>query len=147
MSLIFPWNIVSARSTGITGSFVTGPGILTGTEIDNATARDTYLALELLIVANDTDYPPSIGDRFDIYIIYATDGTNYESSTDPALLSKSPDATIVYAASGISTRKQTFVSIPIGPFKFKLVVKSVVYEEVHVTLKAYTYCEQAALNT
>jgi len=79
----------------------------------------------------------------ELYVLYAVDGTNYEDGdatpTDP----HKGMAAVFFDDGGTGAQKQTVVSVPLMPFKFKLLLKSELDQTASsVTLLAYTHNEE-----
>ena len=141
MAVTFPWDSATSRPSGISNTcFIYGTGRFS-TEIDNATFRDTWLALELLV--EEEEYTPTANKPIEIFLLYAFDGTNYETGNTSTKPLKPPVATMLLP--NTFPLRQTAGSIPLAPFKLKLLVFGGDFdEEVQITLKTYTYREQVA---
>lgn len=85
--------------------------------IDNATNLDEYLALTILLGS----WTPAVTDSIEAYLLYAPDGTNYESGSSSFL----PPADRLWRSRLLSTdtsaaAKRVVMWGPILPFKFKV---------------------------
>ena len=85
--------------------------------IDNATNLDEYLALTIVLGS----WTPTVTDSIEAYLLYAPDGTNYESGSTSFL----PPADRLWRSRLLSTdtsaaAKRVVMWGPILPFKFKL---------------------------
>lgn len=85
--------------------------------IDNATNKDLFLT----VTAEFGSWTPTVNDYFELYALYAPDGSNYESGSSSYL----PTATHLWGYAGLSTgtsaaAKRVIIRRPILPFKLKL---------------------------
>ena len=85
--------------------------------IDNATNKDKFLTIEALFGS----WTPTVNDLVEFYLLYAADGTNYESGSTTFL----PTLDRLWRSRRLSTDtsaavKRVIVHGPILPFKFKV---------------------------
>lgn len=85
--------------------------------IDNATNLDQFLAITI----NLGSWTPATSDYLELYLLYAADGTNYESGSSSYL----PEADRLWISKSLSTdtsaaAKRFTVWRPIRPFKTKV---------------------------
>jgi len=134
------WTTGASRTTGISTASLNAGANLLGSAIDNATNKDRWLTCELTWTCTVAS---TAGKAVELYVLYAVDGTNYEDGdatpTDPA----KGMAAAFFDDGGTGAQKQTVVSIPIMPFKFKLLLKSELDQNAtSVTLLAYSHDEE-----
>lgn len=84
--------------------------------VDNATNLDQYAAVEVVLGS----WTPAVTDSIELYLLYAFDGTNYESGSSTFL----PPADRLWRSRLLSTdtsaaAKRVMMWGPILPFKFK----------------------------
>lgn len=133
----FPWNTPSSRSTGIAASndFANATGLLSS-EIDNSSYLDTHMSLQL---AFTPEAAPTAGVVFNLYILYAVDGTNYEDGGTALQPVKMPVENVPCQAN-TNAQKVTVEGIQISPYKFKVLVwNATAKQHDAVTLLAYTH--------
>lgn len=85
--------------------------------IDNAANLDQFLAVTI----NLGSWTPTVNDYMELYLLYAADGTNYESGSSSYL----PEADRIWISKSLSTdttaaAKRFTVWRPIRPFKTKV---------------------------
>lgn len=85
--------------------------------IDNAANKDMFLA----VTAEFGSWTPAVTDYFELYALYAPDGTNYETGSSSYL----PVPGRLWASEGLSTgttaaAKRVVLWRPIRPFKTKI---------------------------
>jgi len=129
----------ASRTTGIASASLTAGANSLGSEIDNTANKDRWATLELTFTCSTAATARKVVEA---YLIYATDGTNYEDGdgtpTDPA---KSPAG--VFVNRNVTTQQKTTITgIPLEPLKFKLLLKSELNQDAtSLTLLCYTYNE------
>ena len=138
MANAIKWTTPTSRTTGIAAPSLSAGANYLGSAIDNDTNKDRWLHLDIEMTHGSS---PTANTVHEIYLIYAIDGTNYEDggvSVDP---SKNP--TLLFAVKAqTTTQRQSFVNIPIAPFKFKILIKSEVSQTATPTILAYTSNEE-----
>lgn len=132
------WKAPTSRTSGISAASLNAGANLLGSEINNETNLDRYLNLELTWTCSTASV---LNEVVEVYLLYAIDGTNYEDggvSVDPIKVQIS-----FFSDNGLTTaQKQAKVSIPIPPFKFKILIKSeLTNNATSVTVDAETYNE------
>lgn len=132
------WKAPTNRTSGISADTIAAASNEIGSEIDNETNKDRYLALELTWTCSTASTENEV---MEVRILYAIDGTNYEDGSDSVDSKKSPIGFFVDDG-GTAAQKQTITGIPIKPFKFKLLLTSALTNSASsVTLDAETYNE------
>lgn len=115
------WSAPTSITTGISAGSLNAGANLLGSEYDNETQQYRWAMATLTWTCSTASTAHEV---VELYLIYATDGTNYEdggTSVDPY---KAPVATFKDDG-GTGAQKQTAqVLIPLGPFKFKPLIKS-----------------------
>ena len=115
MPNLVKWSSPTNVSAPISGaSAVANAGAL-GTEYDNETAKNRFATFELNFTHGSA---PTANRVWLLYILLATDGTNYEdgdASTKPAKMH-----TIAFPVRAVTTSQRvTIPNVLIPPFKFK----------------------------
>jgi hypothetical protein len=133
------WKAPTSRTSGISSASINAGTNSLGSEIDNETNLDRWLALNLTWTCSSA---ATAGKVIEAYIIYDVTSAAYEdggASEDPA---KSPVAVFVDDG-GTGEQQQTVEDIPIKPFAFKILLKSELDQNAtSVTLLAETYNEE-----
>jgi hypothetical protein len=133
------WKGGTSRSTGINSAGVNAGANQLGSEIDNAANKDRFASLDLTFSCASA---PTANTVWEVYVLYAIDGSNYEdggAALDPA---KNPVGTIA-ARAVTGAQRQTLMNVPILPFKFKLLLKSELDQNAtSVTMLCYTHNEE-----
>jgi hypothetical protein len=133
------WNAPTPLVSGIAAASLSSGANILGSEIDNESNLDRFLAVELTFTCA---VAPTANGTIELYVIYALDGTNYErgdaTPTDPT---KAAAATFAAASVTVAQTGARF-NIPIGPFAFKILLKSEIDRDATaVTVDAYSYNE------
>lgn len=133
------WTTATSRTSGISSESINAGANNLGGEIDNGTNKDRFASLDLTFSCASA---PTANTVWEVYVLYAIDGTNYEdggSSVDPP---KNPVGTIA-ARAVTGAQRQTLMNVPILPFKFKLLLKSELDQNAtSVTMLCYTHNEE-----
>jgi hypothetical protein len=113
-----------------------------GAEISNATAKNRFLALELVLATQGS--ARTAGAFVAVYINYAADGSTYDDTSNKAFA----EMICVFSLDAATTaRRLTKVNIPIPPVDFKLLVLNdtgQAFASSGNTLKYITYNETVA---
>lgn len=127
----------SSRSTGISSQSIADGASYAGSEIDNATNKDTLMSVEL---AWSYGTAPTADKTVELHVLYAIDGTNYEDLSVHTLRSA-----VSPPADTSSYRRLLLDAVPIAPFKFKLAVKNTdTGQSITATVTAYTWQQELA---
>lgn len=136
------WTAGTSRTSGISEAAITAGANYLGSEIDNSTNKDKYLSVDLAFTCGSA---PTANTIVELYILYSINGTDYEDggvSVDPKKLY----ACQPFAARAVTTEQRgTRVNIPIAPFKFKILLKSDLNQNISLaTLLAFTHDNEIA---
>lgn len=127
----------SSRSTGISSQSIADGASYTGSEIDNATNKDTLMSVEL---AWSYSTAPTADKTVELHMLYSLDGTNYEE-----LSTQTMRAVVSPPADTSSHRRLLLDGVPIQPFPFKLAVKNTdTGQSITATVTAYTWQQELA---
>ena len=120
--------------TGILDAALTAGANIVSAEIDNRDARLTHLALtaEWINAAAAT-----AGGLINAYLIHALDG-NYEDGA-AALDPHTTSVAVFRDNAGTARQRQAEIGIPVGPFRFKVLLESVLSQNSTVRLIAFRY--------
>jgi hypothetical protein len=133
------WKAPTSRTSGISSASLNAGTNLLGSEIDNETNLDRWMALNLTWTCSSA---ATAGKVIEAYVIYDVTSSAYEdggTSEDPV---KAPVAVFVDDG-GTGAQQQTVEDIPIKPFAFKILLKSELDQNAtSVTLLAETYNEE-----
>ena len=140
MSNEVKWKAPTNRTTGIEDEIIAGGANKLGSEINNESNADRYLALEMQWAASDD--ASTAGEAMEVYLVYALDGSTYEDGGDAVDPTKSPSA--IFIDDGTTdAQRQTITGIPLDPFKFKILLKSEFTNQASgIYLDAETYNEE-----
>lgn len=133
------WDSAVSRTTGISTASINAGANNLGSEISNNTNKDRWATFELQFTCASA---PTAGTVFELYLIYAIDGTNYEDGdatpTDPIKIR----AGVFPARNVTSAQRIVLANIPLSPFKVKCLLKSELDQNAtSVTLSMYTHNE------
>jgi len=132
------WKAPNSRTSGIAAASLNAGANLLGSEIDNESNLDRWLALNLTWTCASA---ATAGTVIEAYLIYDVTSSAYEDGgvgEDPV---KSPVAVFVDDGD-TGAQQQTIVDIPIKPFAFKVLLKSELDQNAtSVTLLTETYNE------
>jgi len=123
--------------TGIHDATLLAGGNVLGAEIDNRDSRLTHLALALdWAVASAA----AAGGLIQGYLVHALDGNDEDggASLDPHTI----PVAIFRDNAGTAPQRQAEIGIPIGPFRFKVLLVSTLDVNATVRLAAYRYALQ-----
>jgi hypothetical protein len=140
MSNRVQWSSPVSRVTGISAVSINAGDNSLGSVIDNNINKDRWASLELQFTFS---IAPVAGKVFELYLLYATDDTNYEDGdaapTDPVKVRAG-----VFGVRAVTTAQRvSLTNIPLAPFKFKCLLKSELAQNAtSVTLNMYSYSEE-----
>jgi hypothetical protein len=130
----------TSRTSGISADAITAGANLLGDEIDNATNLDDLADIELVFSHGSN---PTEDEVYELYLIYAKDGTNYEDGGAAVDPKKAPDGSFAVFAD-TSTHRSLVGDIPLLPYKFKILIKSEVSVNGTLTVNVVTRNDQTA---
>lgn len=126
----------TSRTTGISAQTIAAGANYLGSEIDNSSNLDAEATVE---VAHTCSTAATAGGTLLIYLLKAVDGTNYEDGdatpTDPT---RSPDMVVV-TRNVTAAQRTTKARIPLGPHKYKVLVRSELDQSASVTVLFYSH--------
>lgn len=134
------WSSTTSRTTGISSASINAGANSLGSEIDNSTNKDRFISMTLTFTCSTAATENQV---FEVYILTAIDGTNYEDGdatpTDP----KKASVGVFGNRNVTSAQRVNLENILIPPFKFKILLKSELDQNAtSVTLLAYTHNEE-----
>lgn len=140
MAKAIKWSSGTSRTTGISSASINAGANSLGSEIDNSTNKDRWASCDLVFTCASA---PTLNKVFELYLIYAIDGTNYEAGdatpTDPVKIR----AGVFPARAVTSAQRVALTNIPLSPFKFKCLLKSELDQNAtSVTMLMYTHNEE-----
>jgi len=121
--------------TGISSQQINDGATYTSTtEIDNTTARYSYMAVEVIWQYATA---PTANKSVEVYLLRSLDGTNYEEVAPQALV-----AAFSPPADTTAHRRVLLTALPLVAAKYKFAVKNVdTAQEITISLLAYRYYE------
>ena len=129
--------VAQAVETGIHDiALVAGANVISG-EIDNRDGRLTRLAL---VAEWINAGGAAAGGLINAHLIHALDG-NYEDGSATLDPHTTPVA-IFRDNAGTSRQRQAEIGIPLGPFRFKVLLESALSQNSTVRLTAYLYTDE-----
>ena len=139
MNLPGPQRLTEAQpvETGIHDAAMVAGANLLSAEIDNRDGRLTHLALVAEWINAGA---AAAGGLINAHLIHALDG-NYEDGA----ATKDPHTTpvaIFRDNAGTSRQRQAEIGIPLGPFRFKVLLVSELSQNSTVRLAAYLYAQE-----
>ena len=112
------------------GAIAAGANFLYSTPVDNKTNLDNWCDIE---VEGQPNAVPTAGTVLEVYLLYSMDsGTTYEDGSGPTTTVdpiKNPIGVMQFRADTTAQRR-TIDSIPLAPYKFKILLKSEVDQAV-----------------
>ena len=123
--------------TGIHDATLVAGGNVISTEIDNRDGRLTRLALVAEWINASA---AAAGSLIQVHLIHALDG-NYEDGSATLDPHTTPVA-IFRDNAGTSRQRQAEIGIPLGPFRFKVLLVSTLNVNATVRLAAYRYAKE-----
>ena len=131
-----PQRLTAAQqdATGIQDTALTAGANIASAEIDNRDGRLTRLALVAEWINAGA---ATAGGLINAHLIHALDG-NYEDGT-AAVDPHTTPAAVFRDNAGTGRQRQAEIGIPIGPFRFKVLLVSELSQNSTVRLAAYRY--------
>lgn len=124
------WTTPTSRTTGISAVNLNAGANVLGSAIDNAANLDTWAEISATFLCGSA---PTAGTELEVYLLYAPDGTNYQDGdatpTDPA----GGQVGSFIARNVTSQQYPLSITVPLKPFKFKILVKSELNQNISST--------------
>jgi len=131
------WTPAEPIATGVHDAALVAGGNVASVEIDNRDARLTHLALALEWTNAGA---ATAGGLILAHLVHALDGNDEDGSAtvDPHTV----PVAIFRDNAGSARQRQTEIGIPIGPFRFKVLLVSTLNVNATVRLAAYRYAKE-----